>query len=127
MHVASESAEAAAVESGISHEAYAAVYNQLQHTVLGLVQAALDHARRSAAAVPLPFSSSTGLALRSDSTLSAREREVLQCIAAGDSNKMIARTLGLSQHTVKRHVANILGKLGARSRAQAAAWLLARH
>jgi LuxR family maltose regulon positive regulatory protein len=40
---------------------------------------------------------------------------------------MIARTLGLSPHTVKRHVANILDKLGARTRAQAAAWLLGHH
>ena len=126
MNVASESAETAAVEGGIARETYAAVYNQLQHTVLGLVQAALDHARRSAAAGPaLP--PSNGYAPRADSTLSAREREVLQRIVAGDSNKMIARTLGLSPHTVKRHVANILGKLGARSRAQAAVWLLARH
>jgi LuxR family maltose regulon positive regulatory protein len=125
MNVASESAEAAAVE-GIPYETYAAVYKQLQHTVLGLVRAALEHARRSTpAGSTLP--SSTGHAPRADSTLSAREREVLQRIVAGDSNKMIARTLGLSPHTVKRHVANILGKLGARSRAQAAAWLLARH
>ena len=41
--------------------------------------------------------------------------------AAGDSNKAIARALDLSPHTVKRHVANILGKLGATSRVQAAA------
>jgi DNA-binding NarL/FixJ family response regulator len=126
MNVASESAEAAAVEGGIPRETYAAVVDQLQHTVLGLVRAALDHARRSAVAGPM-FPSSTGHAPRADATLSAREREVVQRIVAGDSNKMIARTLGLSPHTVKRHVANILGKLGARSRAQAAAWLLARH
>jgi len=55
--------------------------------------------------------------------LSEREREVLQHIAAGDSNKLIARALGLSPHTVKRHVANILDKLNARTRAQAAARL----
>ena len=54
--------------------------------------------------------------------LSSREREVLECIAAGDSNKVIARTLDLSPHTVKRHVANILDKLALGSRGQAAAW-----
>ena len=43
-----------------------------------------------------------------------RELEVLAHIAAGDSNKLIARALDLSLHTVKRHVANILGKLGRR-------------
>ena len=59
--------------------------------------------------------------------LTARELEILKCIASGDSNKEIARTFDLSVHTVKRHVANILGKLGASSRVQAATWLSARH
>src|SRR5690606_9566103 len=58
-----------------------------------------------------------------DDGLSAREREVLACIAAGDSNKHIARSLDISPHTVKRHVANILDKLALNSRGQAAAWL----
>jgi LuxR family maltose regulon positive regulatory protein len=53
--------------------------------------------------------------------LSEREREVLERMAAGDSNKLIARALDLSPHTVKRHVANILGKLEAETRGQAAA------
>ena len=56
------------------------------------------------------------------SLLSAREREVLARIAAGDSNKLIARAFDLSPHTVKRHVANILDKIGLHSRGQAAAW-----
>ncbi|HEY6645056.1 response regulator transcription factor [Povalibacter sp.] len=59
--------------------------------------------------------------------LSAREHEVLRRIAAGDSNKEIARTFGLSLHTVKRHVANILTKLGVTSRIQAASWLHNHH
>ena len=54
--------------------------------------------------------------------LSAREREVLERMAAGDSNKLIARAFDLSPHTVKRHVANILDKIGVASRGQAAAW-----
>ncbi|WP_418316929.1 LuxR C-terminal-related transcriptional regulator [Piscinibacter sakaiensis] len=54
-------------------------------------------------------------------TLSARELEVLERMAAGDSNKLIARRFDLSPHTVKRHVANILDKLDARSRGEAAA------
>jgi len=54
--------------------------------------------------------------------LSAREFEVVALIARGQSNKLIARTLALSPHTVKRHVANALGKLGVVSRGQAAAW-----
>jgi len=58
-----------------------------------------------------------------DNALSARELEVLERIAAGESNKIIARALDLSLHTVKRHVANILAKLGVETRGQAAAWL----
>jgi LuxR family maltose regulon positive regulatory protein len=59
--------------------------------------------------------------------LSEREQEVLARIAAGDSNKLIARAFDLSPHTVKRHVANILDKLDLRSRGQAAAWYHDRH
>ncbi|MFC4307808.1 LuxR C-terminal-related transcriptional regulator [Steroidobacter flavus] len=51
--------------------------------------------------------------------LTLREREILQRIAAGDTNKLIARAFDLSPHTVKRHVANILDKLGVTSRAEA--------
>lgn len=54
--------------------------------------------------------------------LSSREMEVLERIAAGDSNKLIARAFDLSPHTVKRHVANILDKLALDSRGRAAAW-----
>lgn len=58
----------------------------------------------------------------SDDPLSAREREVLALLADGQSNKLIARALDLSLHTVKRHVANILTKLALDSRTQAAAY-----
>lgn len=57
-----------------------------------------------------------------DERLSAREREVVALIAQGQSNKLIARTLALSPHTVKRHVANVLAKLGIDSRGQVSAW-----
>lgn len=53
--------------------------------------------------------------------LSAREREVLEHLADGASNKAIARRLSLSPHTVKRHVANIFNKLSVDSRGEAAA------
>jgi LuxR family transcriptional regulator, maltose regulon positive regulatory protein len=59
--------------------------------------------------------------------LTAREMQVLERIAAGESNKVIARALDLSLHTVKRHVANILGKLHVETRGQAAAWLAGRR
>lgn len=51
--------------------------------------------------------------------LTAREREVLVLIADGLPNKAIARGLGISENTVKYHVAAILAKLDAQSRADA--------
>jgi DNA-binding NarL/FixJ family response regulator len=51
--------------------------------------------------------------------LTAREREVLTLVAAGISNKGIARELAVSPNTVKFHVAAILEKLDAASRAEA--------
>jgi DNA-binding NarL/FixJ family response regulator len=51
--------------------------------------------------------------------LSDRELEVLNLIAEGQSNKLIAHGLGISEHTVKTHVASILAKLGAASRTEA--------
>ena len=50
---------------------------------------------------------------------------MLERLAAGDSNKLIARAFDISPHTVKRHVANILDKLDLDSRNQAGAWLRA--
>lgn len=55
------------------------------------------------------------------SPLSRREAEVLRLVAAGLSNREIASSLVLSEHTVHRHVANILRKLTQSSRAAAAA------
>jgi DNA-binding CsgD family transcriptional regulator len=55
--------------------------------------------------------------------LSVREREVLTFVADGLSNAAIAKRLNLSDHTVKRHVANILLKLDLPTRAAAAALL----
>jgi DNA-binding CsgD family transcriptional regulator len=54
--------------------------------------------------------------------LSPRELDVLKLVARGLSNSDIAQRLVLSEHTVHRHVANILRKLNLSSRAAAAAW-----
>lgn len=51
--------------------------------------------------------------------LSARELEVLRLVAAGRSNKEIATTLFISEHTVARHIQNIFTKLGVGSRSAA--------
>jgi pimeloyl-ACP methyl ester carboxylesterase/DNA-binding CsgD family transcriptional regulator len=58
---------------------------------------------------------------RASAQLTAREREVLDCVARGLSDREIAEHLVLSPHTVHRHVANIRGKLGGGSRAAAVA------
>jgi NarL family two-component system response regulator LiaR len=58
--------------------------------------------------------------------LSPREREVLQLIARGRSNRQIARDLTIGEQTVKTHVRSILGKLGLQDRVQAAIFAL-RH
>jgi DNA-binding NarL/FixJ family response regulator len=58
--------------------------------------------------------------------LTAREREVLDLIAVGKSNREIARTLTLAEKTVKTHVSNVLMKLGVADRTQAALWAV-RH
>lgn len=58
------------------------------------------------------------------STLTAREVEILECIAKGMSNKVIARELDISDGTVKVHVKHLLKKLGLRSRVEAAVWMV---
>ncbi|MBU0750530.1 MAG: response regulator transcription factor [Gammaproteobacteria bacterium] len=55
-----------------------------------------------------------------DELLTEREREVAQVVAAGASNKEIARELGITERTVKAHVGAVLDKLGVRDRLQLA-------
>ena len=52
-------------------------------------------------------------------SLSRRQREILECIAAGRLNKQIAYELGLSERTVKLHRAAVLRALGVRTSADA--------
>ena len=53
-------------------------------------------------------------------SLTEREREILQLLARGESNKAIAQSLGISNDTVKQHVRHILTKLNLTSRVEAA-------
>jgi DNA-binding CsgD family transcriptional regulator len=53
--------------------------------------------------------------------LSRREREVLELVADGLSNKGIAENLGISEHTAKFHLRSIMDKLGADTRTDAVA------
>jgi len=54
--------------------------------------------------------------------LTAREAEVLTCLAAGQSNREIAASLVISERTVARHLSNIFSKLDLRSRTAVASW-----
>lgn len=58
------------------------------------------------------------------SSLTNRELEILQLIAKGRSNKLIARELDISDGTVKVHVKHLLKKLNLRSRVEAAVWMV---
>jgi DNA-binding NarL/FixJ family response regulator len=69
------------------------------------------------------FAGRAGL-LRRDSprrktVLTSREQEVLRAIALGQTTAMVAQALGLSEHTVRNHVRNILGKLDAHTKLEA--------
>jgi DNA-binding NarL/FixJ family response regulator len=79
-------------------------------------------ARDVAAAVRMVGMGMTMFAPKSDQPaplLSEREREVLDLIAAGSTNREIAQRLYLSPHTVKEHTSALYRKLGARNRAEA--------
>jgi DNA-binding NarL/FixJ family response regulator len=54
-----------------------------------------------------------------EEALTAREREVLELLGLGLSNKEVGARLGISEHTAKFHVASVLAKLGAHTRAEA--------
>jgi DNA-binding NarL/FixJ family response regulator len=79
-----------------------------------MIQPALTaRAERELATRAVPAESTT------DEELSPREREVLRLVAAGYSNREIAKALFVAEGTVKNHVSNILAKLGARDRTRA--------
>lgn len=56
--------------------------------------------------------------------LSPREVQILQCLLAGQSNKAIARQLSITESTVKMHFKNMMRKIQAQNRTQAAVWAI---
>jgi DNA-binding NarL/FixJ family response regulator len=61
-------------------------------------------------------------AVRAPAMLTSRERQVAELVAHGLTNREIARALSIAEGTARRHMANLLLKLGFHSRAQVAAW-----
>lgn len=102
-----------------------AVGYQLKDSDPGAVLAAV----RSAAAGDAPLDPRAARALLpagGDSggpALSTREEQVLRLIAAGRSNKEIARELGIAERTVKVHVGHAFTRIGVRDRTSAALWV----
>ena len=62
--------------------------------------------------------------LRSAGGLTAREVQVLALVVKGRTNRQIAAQLVISEHTVRRHLQNVFGKLDVSSRAAATAYAL---
>jgi LuxR family maltose regulon positive regulatory protein len=78
------------------------------------------------APAPSPARQASVIPSAPGASLTQREQEVLRLLATGASNQDIARTLVIELPTVKKHVSNLLGKLGATSRTQAIALARAR-
>ena len=85
----------------------------------GVQQRLLSAAARAPGAPGVPAAPGAWRAAGADDELTPREAEVLRLIAAGQSNREIARTLFVSEATVKTHVNRIFAKTGSRDRAQA--------
>jgi DNA-binding NarL/FixJ family response regulator len=79
------------------------------------------HARRAAALLNDIARRRKSRLSKPGGELTARQRDILQLIAQGRNDREIAIELGLSEHTVHRHVANILTRLDMPTRAAAAA------
>jgi len=73
-----------------------------------------------------PAPSAARLAKAEFGGLTRRERDVVQLVAQGKANKVIAHDLGIGERTVEGYVASALGKLGFDSRTQLATWAVSR-
>jgi DNA-binding CsgD family transcriptional regulator len=112
----------------------AAVHTAVAHALVRLGRAgeARRHAERAVALLAhwpgwrLAEAETLLQSLRAGGDLTARELEVLGCLAAGMTNQQVASSLGISIRTVAVHVSNLLRKTGAASRTEAALWAV-RH
>jgi DNA-binding NarL/FixJ family response regulator len=88
--------------------------NMLRTELIGTIRAVHGGARR----IPSEIASELADHFTADA-LSSREVEVLRSVAGGNSNKIVASELKISEDTVKGHMKNILSKLGANDRTHA--------
>lgn len=84
---------------------------------------ALNAVARGMMFLPGDWLNSTELGSRDIKALSARQREILQMLAAGESNKQIGRALNISTGTVKAHLESLYRRLDVKNRTQAAMML----
>ncbi|HAF4041507.1 TPA: response regulator transcription factor [Salmonella enterica subsp. enterica serovar Paratyphi A] len=84
---------------------------------------ALNTVARGMMFLPGDWLNSTELESRDIKALSARQREILQMLAAGESNKQIGRALNISTRTVKAHLESLYRRLDVKNRTQAAMML----
>ena len=78
------------------------------------------HSQSAAAGFPLAQGAASLRAIRPPIHLTPRESEVVRYVMLGESNKQIARRLGISNYTVRDHVSNLLKKAGVTSRSRLA-------
>lgn len=88
--------------------------SMLRNELIGTIRAVHSGGRR----IPPEIASELAEHISTDA-LSQRELEVLRSVAAGNSNKIVADELSISEDTVKGHMKNILSKLGANDRTHA--------
>lgn len=92
---------------------------ELMAAAVAALCAGLSIFRQGSGAGTRPAQPAQAPSLRPVESLTPREMEVLRGMADGLSNKLIARQLAISEHTVKFHINSILGKLDAQSRTDA--------
>jgi DNA-binding CsgD family transcriptional regulator/tetratricopeptide (TPR) repeat protein len=125
----------AAARSRLGEEAWEAAWEEgrkmileeaVEYTLSGkeAVEYALSSEESTPPASPAPEKASAGA---QPPNLSRRETEVATLVARGLTNRQIASELSISEHTVATHVANMLKKLGLKSRAQLGSWLTERR
>jgi DNA-binding NarL/FixJ family response regulator len=92
-----------------------------RHNLVEMIRAVHDGNRRIPSEIAVELADKA-----TQDGLTSREIEVLRSVAAGNSNKVVAGNLGITEDTVKWHMRGILGKLGATDRTHAVMIALAR-